>query len=1088
MNPTDITKEIESYLADTIPEENESVRRTRFAMLLKSLFSDQEKFLRDFVGGIETSLKTTMLKGRADDLFGNIIVEFKQNLSKGIDDAKDQLRRYTAINWTNEPVKQRRPYICIATDCIRFIAFTPKLKDPKQEKVAEDDVILQQIEVMDWRKIEPPYWEILHWFDRFFFRQQVLIPTGLEVVREFGLSSHAFQTVSNQLLKFWRTLKTENAFDVVYQSWAKYLRIVYGSDLTDDTLFIRHTYLAILAKLMSWKRIMPGAELPEKSDIVKILGGSWFREYGIHNFLEEDFFSWVARDNVADTGVDVAKKLFSLLANYDLSQLSEDVLKSLYQELVDPETRHDLGEYYTPDWLANMLVKHLLNEDIHAKCLDPSCGSGTFLYFEIREKIRQLGESEETLDHILDSVYGCDIHPLAVITAKTNYILALGSMIRTRRNIVKIPVYLTDTIKLPEHAELKIGKIISYSFELEDFPIEIPEKLIEEDRIYDRAIELAGEFAEFRKGEVIDEEDFIRFLNARKFPLASDKQLVQKLKNISYVLKSFLEDDRDTIWKFILKNSYKPLIFRNKFDFIIGNPPWISFRYMVPEYQKFLRKQIKEKYKLLTGHGELITQMEVATLFLARTADLYLKRNKGSVALVMPRSLFTADQHHNLRKMDFKLPESSTNGDKIIWREIWDFEDVEPLFNVPTCVIIGDKRKSTAKESAEARKKDFSINGKKFSGKLSKKNASLEEVEQPQESDRFLPGFELPPELTIEDVQFYLNEIGDRSFWSTKISVFTEEPSYYKDKFLNGATIYPRSFWFVKIITSQIGFNPQLPLLQTADRAARYAKKDYKGLIIRGNVEPEFLYATLLASDLLPFGHLEYRLIVLPVLPKGESYVLIDETDIRSLNYPNLENWIENVEKAWTKRRSSKSERMSAVESLNYWNKLTDQNPKIKYWVLYNTSGTYLASSVVFREKIEFDIEGQLIKASGFVAETVTYFYETNNLNEAYYLSSMLNAPIIDKLIKPMQARGLWGPRHIHKKVLELPIPKFEPENEKHQQLAKIGEICHQKVEQWIENKGMGKVKSIGKMRSMVREMLAAELEQINEIVKEIIR
>jgi len=54
--------------------------------------------------------------------------------------------------------------------------------------------------------------------------------------------------------------------------------------------------------------------------------------------------------------------LLGLLRNYNLRELSEDVLKSLYQELVDPKTRHDLGEYYTPDWLAARMVSRLLEE------------------------------------------------------------------------------------------------------------------------------------------------------------------------------------------------------------------------------------------------------------------------------------------------------------------------------------------------------------------------------------------------------------------------------------------------------------------------------------------------------------------------------------------------------------------------------------------------------------------------------------------------------------------------------------------------------------------------------------------------------
>ncbi len=59
----------------------------------------------------------------------------------------------------------------------------------------------------------------------------------------------------------------------------------------------------------------------------------------------------------------------------------------------------------------------------------------------------------------------------------------------------------------------------------------------------------------------------------------------------------------------------------------------------------------------------------------------------------------------------------------------------------------------------------------------------------------------------------------------------------------------------------------------------------------------------------------------------------------------------------------------------------------------------------------------------------------------------------------PMQARGLWGPRHIVEKVVELLIPQFEAGNEAHQQLAKLGMQCSTKVENWQASGGPGKTK-----------------------------
>jgi type I restriction-modification system DNA methylase subunit len=63
--------------------------------------------------------------------------------------------------------------------------------------------------------------------------------------------------------------------------------------------------------------------------------------------------------------------------------------------LVDPDTRHDLGEFYTPDWLAEIMLDHVLAENPDVRLLDPACGSGTFLYTAIRLKRRWLKERDD---------------------------------------------------------------------------------------------------------------------------------------------------------------------------------------------------------------------------------------------------------------------------------------------------------------------------------------------------------------------------------------------------------------------------------------------------------------------------------------------------------------------------------------------------------------------------------------------------------------------------------------------------------------------------------------------------------------------
>jgi len=84
--------------------------------------------------------------------------------------------------------------------------------------------------------------------------------------------------------------------------------------------------------------------------------------------------------------------------------------------------------------------------------------------------------------------------------------------------------------------------------------------------------------------------------------------------------------------------------------------------------------------------------------------------------------------------------------------------------------------------------------------------------------------------------------------------------------------------------------------------------------------------------------------------------------------------------------------------------------------------------------------------------------------------------------------RGLWGSRHFHKKVLKLPIPQFGVNNTHHHRLAEIGKECSKKVEKWLKCGGVGKIRSIGKLRSMVREMLRGELGEIDGVVEGILR
>src|SRR4030043_909347 len=353
---------------------------------------------------------------------------------------------------------------------------------------------------------------------------------------------------------------------------------------------------------------------------------------------------------------------------------------------------------------------------------------------------------------------------------------------------------------------------------------------------------------------------------------------------------------------------YKPLFLKEKFDVVIGNPPWLSYRYVDKgEYQKFLKNMIVDEYKLLSGvsagekmkvKAELITHMELATLFFLRTADLYLK-DRGLIGFVMPRSLFTADQHNTFRRQQYSR--------KIGFTEIWDMEKIKPLFNVPACVFIAKKGTTTASPY----KAEF------ISGILERKNAELVDAEK---------------SLTVNEGNLYVSAKGERSFLSASEEGYIEKQrSLYHSLFKQGATIVPRNFWFVDIKSHpKLGFNPSAPYVETSEASEKTAKEAYKGILLKGNIEKDFLYATLLSTDIVPFGYLDYRIVVLPLIQENEGYTIIKESEAGKKGFINLSKWIHKAQKIWEEKRGEKAEKMDIYQRLDRIRGMTGQTPTSK--------------------------------------------------------------------------------------------------------------------------------------------------------------
>jgi len=832
----------------------------------------------------------------------------------------------------------------------------------------------------------------------------------------------------------------------------------------------------------------------------RIENGFVYSDFGIRNFLEGELFSWYL-DEWDEDVFNALRGIIEKLSEYDIEALTlnirstRDMFKLLYEELVPrKEVRQKLGIYTTPDWLAELILDELgLTvenfvkmvekgvDPLDLRILDPGVGTGTFLSLVIQrfgEYLRRRYGSvtpklaNEALKKITKNVVGFDIDALAVLTARTNYLIALaatGLLEHKGGESIEIPIYMANSVVTAE--ELKVKKFVNIGDRVE--PVEvvkvptaagdflIPLRLVESNK----TLQLLSKLREPLKNEYDVTHQRVRNVLSQYDLTDAERQLIKELYNNLLELKKKNIDD---VWIPVIKMHLVPTLYKNSFDYVIGNPPWIAYRFITdPKYQEKIKELVKDKYGLVKDE-HLMTHMEVATLFFVRAIDLYLK-DGGLIGFVMPRAIFSADQHDAFRR-------GNASAVKYKFLKIIDCEGVTPLFYVPTCAILAKKGDKT----------DYPIEAVTVSGKL------------PEDRHKVMPLNEALERYLKKESgkKLYLNEIGSRSFLAYWKLDTRGKRSHYYNYFYQGATIVPQPCWFVDVICAS---HPDLVYVETSKRALLRAK--VKNKIGPLPIERDFIYGVLTSAEVLPFCHLTPNIAVLPILPHGNGYQILKRQTANQLKYKKLADWLQKAEEIWDEVRGQKV-KLDLYGRINYQNLLARQNPHAKYKVVYLRSGTYLAATVVENKPHELPLNlpdkncSGTVELKGIIIESTLYWFETDDINEAYYLAAILNSHILDELIKPMQSKGQFGERDIHKKPLEFPIPKYNENNDVHRKLAVLGKEASEKVcnilpnllkeygyDKKLKEHGTLLPQEVGRLRSAIREEIKDILDQIDELV-----
>jgi hypothetical protein len=262
---------LRNYVRELKSLPNEAAKRSRFSALIAELFPGSIA-ITEYSRGVEKLIRISRVsgekRGRADAYYGNAIIEFEKSLSATLKEAEGQLCEYVAGTWQND--KARRPILAIASDGINWKIYRPTLM--AGEEPAPETVILD--ELREFKVSEDSLGAFWLWLTSFLFRPQQIDPTAERFQLDFGTWSPLYRDGMAALKRAWARVSGEPEAKLAFETWQRYLTVTYGR-LTEDTtekrdietgegiselenLFLRHTYLASIARLLIWAALSHG--------------------------------------------------------------------------------------------------------------------------------------------------------------------------------------------------------------------------------------------------------------------------------------------------------------------------------------------------------------------------------------------------------------------------------------------------------------------------------------------------------------------------------------------------------------------------------------------------------------------------------------------------------------------------------------------------------------------------------------------------------------------------------------------------------------------------------------------------------------
>jgi len=834
---------------------------------------------------------------------------------------------------------------------------------------------------------------------------------------------------------------------VLFQEWQRLFGIVYGEHFMGNPakpaatlaktyrfegkadfqklLFSVHTYFVFLMKLIA-AELLSLSENSIKSSfsddlahadhqalldkLNDIESGGVYARRRITNFLEGDFFRWYL-DAFSLRVEESIRNIARALAEFEPAtaeiapESRRDLLKRLYQYLVPAEVRHNLGEYYTPDWLAELVIEESgYNGNTQRRFLDPACGSGTFLVMAIRkarEFARNNGVQRAFVAHgILKNVWGFDLNPLAVLAARTNYLFAMGELVDHVISM-EIPVYLADSVLWPgarNHFSLEFGG--------DTAQMRTAARVFHVPSFY-----LGGGFwlktvaplvEEMVKADYSPEQALARLREVGMVFPPHEPEVLAFYGEILELEKA----GKNGIWARLLKNASAPVI-AGKFDYVVGNPPWVRWGYLSKEYRE-ATLPLWQKYGLfsLKGHAARLGggEKDFSMLFTAACIDNYLEKG-GKLAFLITQEVFKSKGAGE----GFRRFSLGVHGDYKVLKA-HDLVTVQPFEGAAnkTAMIVVEKGKPTKPPVPY-----YLWTRKKGVGKIPT-NMRLSDALPLLKKQRLLArpiGKPTGSWQTLSEKQSGLVKIKGNNPYKARRGASTEPYGVFwltveqvmADGELIVRNMHDRGKWRIQPIEARIENDLVFPAVCGGD-------------IQRWQAKPG-MYVLVVQDTKTRAGYSEKTMK--EKYPRTYSYLVRFKSDLLA-------------RAAYVKYHAD--EHHSFYSQYN----VADYS-FARYRVVWKRMAGDLVAAVVSQHKTPFGHKT-------IIATDTTALFPTEREDEAHYLCAIINSKPVREFLKSFSSagRGFGAPS-----VMEpIGIPEFDGKNPLHRQLASLSKELHNKKAQ----------------------------------------